>query len=232
MSTTNRSAWKDPYRAVATCGNEGASILTYVGVRRGDGAAQTRVSRRRHLVVHVVAVAHVVARAGAVLDVPPKLELELPGRLHERGPRRARCGPGPCAGRTCAKPPAAPPPDRSSACRAQRGERDGAGARRARDASAAAAGAADHATARIAERPAAGRGMPRPPARPSTRATRPRRRPELHVTARPTPPLCALQHNDHRTNLSNAQSSTTIYALQVDSLPIYIFITLKGTVLT
>lgn len=95
---------------------------TYVGVRRGDRAAQAGVRRRRHLVVHIVPVAHVVAGAGAVLDVPPQLQLELPRRLHERveaggrAPRRARasarceCGPGPGAGRTCATPAASPPP--------------------------------------------------------------------------------------------------------------------------
>lgn len=95
---------------------------TYVGVRRGDRAAQAGVRRRRHLVVHVVPVAHVVAGTGTVLDVPSQLQLELPRRLHERveaggrAPRRARasarceCGPGPGAGRTCATPPASPPP--------------------------------------------------------------------------------------------------------------------------
>lgn len=103
---------------------------TYVGVRRGDRATHAR--RRRHLVVHIVPVSHVVAGTSASLDMPPQLELELPGWLHEReqaagrAPRRARassrfyCGPRPCAGRTCAKPPAAPRPARLlSACSSQ-----------------------------------------------------------------------------------------------------------------
>lgn len=102
----------------------GVQAFTYVGVRRGDRAAQAGVRRRRHLVVHVVPVAHVVAGAGACLDVPPQFQFHLPRRLHERveaggrAPRRARasarceCGPGPGAGRTCAAPPAAPSPAR------------------------------------------------------------------------------------------------------------------------
>lgn len=99
-------------------------VDTYVGVRRGDRAAQASVCCRRHLVIHIVPVTHVVASAGAILNVAAQLELELPGRLHERdegdgrAPRRARasarfeCGPGPGAGRTCATPPASPPPSR------------------------------------------------------------------------------------------------------------------------
>lgn len=99
-------------------------VDTYVGVRRGDRAAQASVRCRRHLVIHIVPVTHVVASTGAVLNVAAQLELELPGRLHERdegdgrAPRRARasarceCGPGPGAGRTCATPPASPPPAR------------------------------------------------------------------------------------------------------------------------
>lgn len=132
-STTNKSAWR---RSLADRGKimrdraggckraerARANNDTYVGVRRGDRAAQAGVRRRRHLVVHVVPVAHVVAGTGTVLDVPSQLQLELPRRLHERveaggrAPRRARasarceCGPGPGAGRTCATPPASPPP--------------------------------------------------------------------------------------------------------------------------
>ncbi|KAG6464054.1 hypothetical protein O3G_MSEX014243 [Manduca sexta] len=91
---------------------------TYVGVRRGDRAAQAGMRRRRNLIVHIVPVTHVVAGAGAVLDVPPQFELELPRRLHEAGGRapwraraeaRCECGPGSGAGRTCASPPASPP---------------------------------------------------------------------------------------------------------------------------
>lgn len=86
-----------------------------MGVRRGDRATHAGMRRGRHLIVHIVPIAHVVAGARAGLDVPPQLELELPRRLHERDEaggralRRARAsvfGPGPGAGRTCATPPA------------------------------------------------------------------------------------------------------------------------------
>lgn len=71
-------------------------LYTYVGVGRGDRAAYAGVCGRCHLIVHIVPVAHVVAGAGTALDMPSKLELYLPGRLHEReqaggrAPRRAR----------------------------------------------------------------------------------------------------------------------------------------------
>lgn len=58
---------------------------TYVGVRRGDRAAQTGVCRRRNLVViHVIPVAHVVASTGAGLNVASQFQFEFPRRLHER----------------------------------------------------------------------------------------------------------------------------------------------------
>lgn len=95
-----------------------------MGVRRGDCTAQASVCCRRHLVIHIVPVAHVVASTGTILNVAAQLKLELPRWLHERdegngrAPRRARasarceCGPGPGAGRTCATPPASPTPSR------------------------------------------------------------------------------------------------------------------------
>lgn len=60
MSTTNNALWGQKH-----------AMVTYVGMRRGDGTAEAGVRRGRHLVVHIVAVAHVSAVAGAGLDVPP-----------------------------------------------------------------------------------------------------------------------------------------------------------------
>lgn len=178
--TTNKSAWDDPYRTGDSHAGRGAkgavrgqrATDTYVGVRRGDGAAQAGVRRRRHLVVHVVAVAHVIAGAGAGLDVSPQLQLQLPGRLHVRGEAGGRApyrGHGPPRAHT------ASPYTAASA--------GGAGSRPVR-------GAPRRARSRAGRRAcvAAGCRLGMPRARPRARAARPRRRPELHVTRAPRLP--------------------------------------------
>lgn len=59
------------------------------------GSERATHAGRRELVVHVVAVAHVVAGAGASLYVSSQLEFDLPRGLHEGGGAPARPGPPP-----------------------------------------------------------------------------------------------------------------------------------------